>query len=61
MKVFFFGCVGAAAAGFFAAVLWPWMGPLLLTPCPLPTTAGVWVWVALGTLRGLLAGVGEIK
>jgi len=45
--------VVCAVLGFlFAAFFWPWCGPLLLSPCPLFTRAGVVVVVVLCALAG---------
>jgi hypothetical protein len=55
MKYFFGFVFGTAASAFFALVMWPLLGPALLTPCPMPTTLGAWLWGLLGGLRCMLA------
>jgi hypothetical protein len=35
-----------------AVWLWPWCGPWLVVPCPLPTLAGCWVAAGVGALWG---------
>jgi hypothetical protein len=49
---YFFGFVfGAAFTVLFALVMWPMLGPALLTPCPMPTKLGACLWGLLGGLR----------
>lgn len=50
MKYFFGFMIGAALWFFGAAVLWPWLGPMLVNPCPISTTAGCWVSAFCGGL-----------
>jgi len=33
--------------------LWPWCGPWLVQPCPLPTPTGCYVAIGLGAVSGL--------
>lgn len=51
MRFFFGFMIGAAVAGLCAAVLWPWWGPLVVSPCPIATNFGCWFTAFCGGLR----------
>jgi fatty acid desaturase len=36
--------IGGAIGWIFMGLVWPWLGPYLLRPTPLPTVAGVWAY-----------------
>lgn len=57
MKWMVFTMIGAGAGLLGAAVVWPWLGPMLVVPCPVATTAGCWVAAIGGGLQGLAAGL----
>ena len=48
----FYGCVCAAAYVSAARWLWPWLGPKLLQPCPLPTVSAQVLLAAFGLWVG---------
>ncbi len=53
MRWYVIGLVVSALIGWlFAQFFWPWVGPLLLTPCPLFTRAGVIVVTVIVALLG---------
>lgn len=44
----------SAALGFVVAyIVWPWAGPMLVRPTPLPTLAGCICWSLFAGLRGV--------
>lgn len=54
MRWFIAVVIGALIGFLFAAFFWPWCGPLLFTPCPQFTRAGV----VVAALTGALAAIG---
>lgn len=48
------GVLGAAGAYLGARFFWPWIGPVLIEPCPVATPFGC----VLLTLAGLVYGLG---
>ncbi len=50
---------GTALGGIVAGVVWPWFGPNLVHPCPMPTTAGVWAYALLWGFGAFAKGLNK--
>lgn len=48
--------IGAALGGVVGGVLWPIVGPSLVHPCPMLTTAGVWTYAGWWALNAFVRG-----
>lgn len=59
VKHLWFCSISAGILYAYAAWFWPWAGPALLSPCPMPTPLMIWLFVGLGTLRAWVKWVNE--
>lgn len=51
MSTFIAAVISAALGGFVAAVVWPWLGPVVFVNPPQFTTAGCWAYALYVTIK----------